>query len=142
MAVPSDPKTTVQTFLTQLQSLCSHTYDTPILPLLHLTSATLTPNPTITLTLTIPPTLCNGAGNLHGGATATILDLSTSLALALVRRKGWWEWTGVSRTLDVVLLERVGAGEEVVVEGGVVRVGRRLGEFLRGEVLFLFWGEN
>jgi len=48
----------------------------------------------------------------------------------------------VSRTLDVVLLERVGAGEEVVVEGGVVRVGRRLGEFLRREVLFLFWGEN
>lgn len=39
----------------------------------------------------------------------------------------------MSRTLDVVFLEGVRRGEEVVVEAGVVRVGRRLGEFL------LFW---
>lgn len=34
----------------------------------------------------------------------------------------------MSRTLDVVYLEGVGAGEEVEVEGGVVRVGKRMGE--------------
>lgn len=34
----------------------------------------------------------------------------------------------MSRTLDVVYLEGVGVGEEVEVEGGVVRVGKRMGE--------------
>lgn len=138
---PPDPKTTVLAFLAHLQSL-PPTYDTPILPILHLTSATLTPTPTITLTLTIPTTLCNAAGNLHGGATATIFDLGTSLALALVGKKGWWERTGVSRTLDVVFLEGVGVGEKVEVEGAVVRVGRRLGKFFLDLDLDLGWGSE
>ncbi|KAI4116825.1 MAG: hypothetical protein LQ345_002824 [Seirophora villosa] len=101
------------------------TYDYPLFPLLHLHSASLIPTPTLTTHLTIPPSFCNAARNLHGGATATILDVVTTLAVRLVADpvRGAWMNPGVSRHLDVSYLGAVKAGEELEVTG---EVGKRL----------------
>lgn len=92
-----------------------------------LVSASFTPTPRVTTRITVSPSLCNILGNLHGGATALIFDTSTTLSLALVMREGFWQWAGVSRTLDCVYLDSVKEGETVEVEAEIVRVGRRLG---------------
>ncbi|KAL9048019.1 MAG: hypothetical protein Q9206_006299, partial [Seirophora lacunosa] len=85
----SSSSTTSTTLLAKLNTLLSThranpvfptTYDYPLSPLLHLESASLTPTPTLTTHLTVPPSFCNAARNLHGGATATILDVVTTLA--------------------------------------------------------------
>ena len=59
------------------------------------------------------------------------------MAIAVVRREGWWEGCGVSRTLNVGYIKGVGVGETVVVRGEVVGLGGRLahlrGEMRRGE---------
>ncbi len=77
----------------------------------------------------ITPSLCNSLGNLHGGAAATILDDFTTLPIALVRKTGFWEWMGVSRTLSVTLLNAVAEGEEVEVLAELVSIGKRMGEW-------------
>ena len=72
-------------------------------------------------------------GNLHGGATATIFDSCTSLALSIVRKEGFWELCGVSRVLNVTYLQSAGKNEEVEVMGEVVSAGKRMAH-LRGEM--------
>lgn len=49
--------------------------------------------------------------------------------------EGWGNGWAVSRSLNVVYLERVKEGEEVLIESEVVKAGKRLGEFW--EVLLL-----
>ena len=96
---------------------------------LTLTSASLSPLPRITARFTAVPSLCNGLGNLHGGATATIFDFITTMPLTLVSREGFWEYPGVSRTLNVAYLDKVSNGQEVEIEAEVVKMGKRLGKF-------------
>ena len=72
--------------------------------------------------------------NLHGGCIATLFDICTTSALALVAEEGnGWEFAGVSRSLNCTYLRGVGEGEEVEVRAMVVGLGRRLCQ-LRGEI--------
>ena len=84
------------------------------------------PHPRITFRFVVQPVHCNALGNLHGGCTATIFDLCTSMPLGLVARPGFWQWMGVSRTLNVTYLRPVPAGSQVHVECEVLQVGRKL----------------
>lgn len=79
--------------------------------------------------------MCNAMGRLHGGATATIFDLVTTLPIVVAARQrqlspnregGSWITAGVSRTLNVAYLEGVGVGEEVEVVAEMVKMGMRL----------------
>lgn len=61
-----------------------------------------------------------------------IFDMCTSSTMALVRgegMEGWGNGGAVSRSLNVVYLEGVKEGEEVLIESEVVKAGKRLGEF-------------
>ena len=102
-------------------------HSTGILSALNIASASYTPTPRVTLRLKITRALCNIMGNLHGGATATIFDTCTTFTIFLAREDGFWEWPGVSRTLDVVYLAAVKEGEEVEIEAEIVSIGKRLG---------------
>lgn len=103
-------------------------YEAPILRSITVTGASLTPAPTVTLRLKVTPSLCNRLDNLHGGATATLFDICTTIVLALVRKEGFWMRAGVSRTLNVSYLEGVPLGEEVDVEATILKIGKRLSE--------------
>ncbi|KAL8710576.1 MAG: hypothetical protein Q9220_004800 [cf. Caloplaca sp. 1 TL-2023] len=132
--IPSSP-------LEKLQSIISSTWANPRCAghfetsfgrdRLRLLSATTTPTPTVTCALTVTQDICNLGKNLHGGATATIFDMVTTLAICIINKPGYWEIPGVSRTLDVVYLEAVPEGEEVEVVGEMVKIGKRLAH-LRG----------
>ncbi|KAL8789195.1 MAG: hypothetical protein Q9213_001302 [Squamulea squamosa] len=98
---------------------------------LHPISATLDPTVTVTFEFTVLKELCNAGNNMHGGATATIFDVVTTLAISLVSKPGYWEIPGVSRTLDVVYLEAAPEGEVIEVTGEIVKIAKRLAQ-LRG----------
>ena len=70
--------------------------------------------------------------NLHGGCTATIFDFCTTTALFPMSKPGFWEYAGVSRTLNVTYLKGVPVGEVCMVECEVVAIGKRLGMYARG----------
>lgn len=125
------PKELAQDFVDILTAPSDyHGHDAAILRAGTITSASFTPTPRVTTRLKITPSLCNSMGNLHGGATATIFDNFTTVPLALVRREGFWDMMGVSRTLSVTYLNAVKEGEEVEVEGQLVTIGKRLGELV------------
>jgi len=65
-------------------------------------------------------------GNLHGGATALIIDITTTLALAIIARPGFWQYAGVSRTLSVTYLRPAPMGRRVRVVAEVVQAGRKV----------------
>ncbi len=82
--------------------------------------------PSATFSYTVQASHCNGLGNLHGGAAASLFDVCTSLVLAPVGRAGYWMALGTSRTLGVTYLRPAPAGTRVLLECEAVHVGRRL----------------
>ncbi|KAJ0158267.1 Acyl-coenzyme A thioesterase 13 [Colletotrichum tanaceti] len=103
-----------------------------LMPHVTLVSTALAPNPSATFSFTVLPDHCNRGGNLHGGATATLFDTLTSLPLALVNDKpGFWQFLGVSRTLNCSYLRPAPAGEECLVVCEIVQIGKTLCQ-LRG----------
>lgn len=84
------------------------------------------PHTSATFSFTVQPEHCNRLHNLHGGAAATLFDFCTTLPLALISRPGFWQFLGVSRTLNVTYFRPVAAGEEVLVECEIVQVGKKL----------------
>ena len=75
---------------------------------------------------TVPASTCNVLGTLHGGATATLFDLTTSIAVAAVAKPGMFQGLGVTRTLNVTYLRPVSEGMRVVVGNEVLSVGGKL----------------
>ena len=102
-------------------------HDVAFLRAFKIHSASYVPTARVTIRFTVTPSMCNAMGNLHGGATATIFDNSTTLPVALMGKDGFWEIGGVSRTLNVVYLAPASAGEEIEVVGELVSIGKRLG---------------
>lgn len=94
-------------------------------------SASFPQSPSTTLAttifeLTVSPPLCNPMGNMHGGAVATLADMTTTMATAPLAQKDFWEFGGVSRTLSVTYLKPVKLGGVARVECQVRSIGRRL----------------
>ncbi|WYZ45369.1 hypothetical protein EsH8_VIII_000685 [Colletotrichum jinshuiense] len=98
-----------------------------LIPSITLLSTTLDPNPAATFSFTVHPDHCNRAGNLHGGAAATLFDSLTSLPLALINDKpGYWQYLGVSRTINCSYLRPAPVGEECLVECEIIQIGKTL----------------
>ncbi|BFG28333.1 hypothetical protein CerSpe_146060 [Prunus speciosa] len=70
----------------------------------------------------VPPRLLNGGNFMHGGATATLVDLIGSAAILTVGTP-----TGVSVEINVSYLDSAYPGEEVEVEAKALRVGKAVG---------------
>ncbi|KYK59290.1 thioesterase family protein [Drechmeria coniospora] len=106
-----------------------------LVPFLDVDSASAAfPHPSVTFTYTVQPDHCNRLGNLHGGAAATLFDFCTTMPLAIINRPGFWQYLGVSRSLNVTYLRPVPAGEEVLIECQIVQVGKKLAS-LRGVMM-------
>ncbi|XP_062012427.1 uncharacterized protein LOC133728978 [Rosa rugosa] len=75
---------------------------------------------TIVCSFKVPPRLLNGGGFLHGGATATLVDLVGSAAIFTVGAPT----VGVSVEINVSYLDSAYPGEEVEIEAKALRVGK------------------
>ena len=84
------------------------------------------PYQSITFHFVVQQDHCNRLYNLHGGCAATLFDYCTTLPLALVSRPGFWQFMGVSRTLNVTYMRPVPAGEEVLILCELLQVGKKL----------------
>jgi uncharacterized protein (TIGR00369 family) len=80
-----------------------------------------------TFSLKVPRSLCNAAGNLHGGVVATIFDMTTTMSIAPIARQGFWETGHVTRTLNCSYLRPAPEGTELLIECEVVHLGKRIG---------------
>lgn len=84
------------------------------------------PHPSITFSYTVQPDHCNRLQNLHGGCAATVFDYCTTLPLCLVNKPGFWQFMGVSRTLNVTYLRPAPVGEELLVECEILQIGKKM----------------
>ncbi|KAI0505311.1 HotDog domain-containing protein [Xylaria bambusicola] len=109
-----------------------HQWSTPIILNLSVVSSSASPpHPRATFRLNVLPVHDNSLGNMHGGCTATVFDICTTFPLQMISRPGFWQYGGVSRTLNVTYLRPVRVGTTVDIECEVVHAGQRLSS-LRG----------
>ena len=133
-APTEDPTTVAEEWLTAIKALASsgdYLLSKLIRDQLSIVSASLEPVPKVTCRLTVTTGMCNGMGNLHGGAAATICDECTAAPFALISKKGFWQYGGVSRTINMVYMHAIPDGEQVDIQGKIVSIGKRLGGFTR-----------
>ncbi|EED20624.1 thioesterase family protein, putative [Talaromyces stipitatus ATCC 10500] len=89
-------------------------------------SATEGPPARATFRLFVTPNMCNPMGNLHGGCSATIIDILTSLLALSISKPGVFELGGgVSRNLNVTFLRPVPADTDIRVVVEVTQMGKR-----------------
>ena len=69
---------------------------------------------------TVPPRLLNTGNFLHGGATATLVDLVSSAVIYSVGAP----MTGVSVEINVSYLDAAFAGDEIEIEAKALRIGK------------------
>ncbi|KAI4862432.1 HotDog domain-containing protein [Hypoxylon rubiginosum] len=111
-----------------------HEWMTSIVPYLSIVShSSSPPHPNIVFRFNVQPIHSNGLGNLHGGCASTIFDACTTLPLHLISKPGFWQYTGVSRTLNVTYLRPIPVGTSVDIKCEVLQAGRTLCA-LRGEM--------
>ncbi|XP_028060503.1 acyl-coenzyme A thioesterase 13-like isoform X2 [Camellia sinensis] len=70
----------------------------------------------------VPPRLLNTGNFLHGGATATLVDIVGSAVIYTVGAP----FTGVSVEINVSYLDAAYVGEEIEIESKVLRVGKAI----------------
>lgn len=68
----------------------------------------------------VPPRLLNAGNFMHGGATATLVDIVGSAVILTVGAPR----TGVSVEINVSYLDAAYADEEIEIEGKALRVGK------------------
>ncbi|ETN40896.1 uncharacterized protein HMPREF1541_05176 [Cyphellophora europaea CBS 101466] len=123
----ADPKARIAEYLKfyQRSDSASH-FESALMRDIQILSATGPPNTTSVFELEMTPTYCSRMGNAHGGAVSLIFDMCTSMCIAPVARQGFWEFGGVSRTLNVTYMRPVRQGITVLIECEVLQVGKRL----------------
>jgi acyl-coenzyme A thioesterase 13 len=77
----------------------------------------------VTCTLTVQEGVQNAFTSLHGGATCTIVDIVGTMALLTVDPTR----PGVSVDLSVSFVSAAKAKESIIIEGKVLKSGKRLG---------------
>ncbi|KAL7272205.1 hypothetical protein RUND412_005001 [Rhizina undulata] len=93
---------------------------------LKLTAASAHPVGTTTFEFTVTPEYANRLGSLHGGAAATLFDICTTTALIPIAREGFWEFVGVTRSLNVTYLRPALVGCTLEFKSTVMHAGKRL----------------
>ncbi|EME38585.1 hypothetical protein DOTSEDRAFT_75934 [Dothistroma septosporum NZE10] len=93
---------------------------------LHSFTGTSDTTSTATFKFKVDRFYCNGSGNLHGGAQATIYDVLTSLAMQGIGTPGFWVNGGVSRSLSCTYLRPAPEGTDVLCDVEVMHAGKSL----------------
>ena len=78
------------------------------------------------LEMPIAPDAFGGTGNLHGGALATLIDVTSALAASRANPFDFETHSLVTADLHIRYLGRPGGGDSVRAEARVVRAGRML----------------
>ena len=80
------------------------------------------------------PGLCNPIQRMHGGAVSLLADMTTTMATAPIASEGFWEFGGVTRTLNITMLQPIPRGAELLVECKLKSIGKRLCRFAGGHL--------
>ncbi|RAK72332.1 PaaI family thioesterase [Aspergillus fijiensis CBS 313.89] len=75
---------------------------------------------------TTVPALCNFAGNLHGGAAATMVDCLTSVLILALSSPGRFSTAGTTRNLHLTYIRPVPVGTEMRLNCEMVNMGQRM----------------
>ncbi|OKL57104.1 hypothetical protein UA08_07550 [Talaromyces atroroseus] len=93
---------------------------------LRLESASRGPPARATFRLYITPKMANFHNSIHGGCTATVIDILSSMLVIGASQPGMFQVGGVSRNLNVTYLRPMRVGSEVRVICELVQMGKRL----------------
>ncbi|KAK1301066.1 hypothetical protein QJS10_CPB13g00671 [Acorus calamus] len=77
----------------------------------------------VVCSLKVPPRLLNTGNFMHGGATASLVDVIGSAAIYAAG----YRTSGVSLEISISYLDAAYVGEEIEIEAKVLRVGKAIG---------------